>query len=456
MKRSKIIRRLIGACLLLSVLAVYSEVEDTNVVAAAQADDAASWDSVFTPTNQIPFYINLYEQDGFYYEVMEDSTYDGKIVTSIFSDKRRLTGRLGAKLFLDGALYQQKGSLPDADSKFYIRKLRVNTYGRGYFLSPMTYGLEFGIADGSFFFNDGYLWFHEVPWVESVKMGVFTSPMSMSSLQSSSSTPMMEKAASVNAFAPGDKLGVQIGGATQNKRGTLYGGIFSDVIATENTASVNDAYRFVGRMTYLPLMASGTNATSRFIHLGTSFSYVHTPGDDVQYRARPESFQAPYLVDTGIMPVKNSTIAGVEAASQTGPLLLQSEFFYSHVGQLNGPSVEFWGGYFTGSLMLTGETRKYNRNGGYFSGITPNRKFSFADRSWGALEWATRVSYIDLTSKVIDGGTMGIISSGLNCYMTASNRIMFDVAAAHVRNPSGVPSGDGMLYYIQCRFQVEY
>jgi phosphate-selective porin len=316
----------------------------------------------------------------------------------------------------------------------------------------MTYGLEFGVADGSFFFNDGYLWFHDVPWVDSVKMGVFTAPMSMSSLQSSSSTPLMEKAAPVSAFAPGDKLGVQIGGPVENERATLYGGIFSDVVTTENAASVNDAYRFVGRATYLPFMGSGTNATSRFVHLGASYSYVYTAGDNVQYQARPESYQAPYLVDTGVIPVNSSMISALEAASQTGPLLLQSELFYSRVGELNGSAVEFWGGYFTGSIMLTGETRNYNRSGGYFSGITPSRKFSFKDQTWGALEWASRISYIDLTSKSIDGGKMGIISSELNCYMTASNRIMLDVAAAHVRNSLG----DSALYYIQCRFQVEF
>jgi phosphate-selective porin len=451
-ERNKNSRGLIGAVLLLCGLSAFGVVEDTNVVAAAQADDSASWESEFSPSNQIPFYINLYENDGFYYEVMEEAGYKGKVVDSIFSEKRRLTGRLGAKLFLDGALYQQNGSLPEAESKIYIRKLRVNTYGRGFFLSPMTYGLEFGVADGSFFFNDGYLWFHEVPWVDSVKMGIFTAPMSMSSLQSSSATPLMEKAAPVSAFAPGDKLGIQLGGPTSNQRSTLYGGIFSDVITTENAASVNDAYRFVGRVTHLPVLGTGTNAAERLVHLGASFSYVYTAGDNVQYQARPESYQAPYLVDTGVIPVNSSMICALEGASQTGPLLLQSELFYSRVGEMNGPQVEFWGGYFTGSIILTGETRNYNRSGGYFSGVTPSRKFSIKERSWGALEWASRISYIDLTSKSIEGGKMAIISSELNCYMTESNRIMFDVAATHVNNQFG----NSALYYIQCRFQVEY
>lgn len=65
---------------------------------------------------------------------MEASQYDGTVYTSIFSNKRRLTGRLGAKVFLDGALYDQDGMLPEADWEFCIRKIRLNTYGRAFIL----------------------------------------------------------------------------------------------------------------------------------------------------------------------------------------------------------------------------------------------------------------------------------------------------------------------------------
>jgi phosphate-selective porin OprO/OprP len=439
------------ALVFLAVGLVASGEEDTNVVTAAQVDENAGWESVFTPSNQVPFHINLYMKDGLYYELMESSHYQGAFYTSVFSEKRRLTGRLGAKLSLDGALYKETGNLPEANSGFYIRKFRVNTYGRAFFLSPLTFGLEFGVSDGSFFFNDGYLWFHRVPWIKSVKLGVFTSPMSMESLQSSSYIPLMEKAAPVSAFAPGDKLGIQMGGAVPNERATLYTGVFSDTVDTENTDSAKNAYRFMARSTWLPILGSGTNATSRFVHFGGSFSYVHSSRDDFQFRARPESFQAPFLIDTGKIPVSQTMIGAVEAAMQTGPLLLQSEFFFSDVGDIAGSAGHFWGGYVTAGFMLTGETRAYNRRGGHFSGIKPTRKFSFKKRSWGALEWASRASFTDLSDGSIEGGRMGVISTGLNCYLSERDRIMFNGGAARISDRPEV----GDFYFIQCRFQIE-
>lgn len=425
--------------------------EDTNVVAAAKADDSAGWESVFTPSNQIPFYVNLYIKDGFYYEVMESSEYEGSVYTSIFSKKRRLTGRLGAKLFLDGALYKQNGTLPEAESGIYVRKIRLNTYGRAFFLTPMTFGLEFGFADSDFFFNDGYLWFHQVPWIQSVKIGVFTSPMSMESLQSSSSIPMMEQAAPVSAFAPGDKFGLQLGGPLPNERATLYTGFFSDVVDTENSDSAKSAYRAMARTTFLPILGTGTNATKRFVHFGGSFSYVHSSRDDFQFRARPESYQAPFLIDTGKIPVSSTLMLAGEAATQTGPVLIQSEAFLSNVNNIPDSGGNFWGGYVTAGIMLTGETREYNRSAGHFSGIKPLRRFSFKNRTWGALEWASRVSYTDLSDGSVQGGRMSILSTGINCYISARDRFMLNGGAARITDRADV----GDFYFIQARLQIE-
>jgi phosphate-selective porin OprO/OprP len=439
----------VGAFLFAGALAYGAE--DTHIVAAAQADEDAAWESVFVASNQIPFHINLYMKGGLYYEVVEDSTYNGTIYRSVFSEKRRLTGRLGAKVFVDGALYKQDGNLPASDG-FAVRKFRVNTYGRGFFLSPLTFGVEFGLANGKFFLNDGYVWFHEVPFIRSVKFGIFTSPMSMESLQSSSTLSMLEQSAPVTAFAPGDKLGVQLGGDLFGGRGTLHGGLFSDVVGTENADAVESAYRAMVRATWLPVVAPTTNGMPRLIHLGASASYMHFAGDGVQFRARPESFLAPYLIDTGKLQGSRSNIAALEAATQTGPMLLRGELFYVDADDALADRHGFYGGYVNAALMLTGETRPYNRNTGNFSGITPFRKFSFKNQTWGALEWASRLSYTDLSDGSIAGGRMGVFSTGINCYLTPRNRFMFAVGAADVRESPAA----GTLYFVQSRFQVEF
>ena len=424
--------------------------EDTNIVAAAQADEGADWESVFTETNEIPFHINLYVKDGFYYEVVESGDYDGLFYTSIFSEKRRLTGRLGVKVHADAALYDESGNLPDVDNSLAIRRFRINTYGRAFFLSPLTFGLEFGVSDGKFFFNDGYVWFHDVSYVSGVKVGIFTAPLSLEQMQSSSTGTMMERAASVTAFAPADKLGLQLGGPVLNKRGSLVGGIFSDVVNTENADAEQGATRLIGRATWL-LRDNQTEESDRLIHLGLSSSFLSAAGDGVEYRSRPESYLAPYLIDTGKLQGDRAYLFGFESAYQKGSLLLQSEFFHVNADDLNSDLHRFWGAYVNGSLMLTGETRPYNRDAGHFSGIKPKQKFSFKNRTWGALEWIARLSYTDLSDGSIQGGRMGILSTGFNVYLKPRNRLMFNVGAGDVRNTVN----DGAIYYAQTRLQIE-
>lgn len=442
MQRSFYLGRMVAGFVLLLVCSSYGSAHT-----AAQDEYA----SVTTSSNQIPFYINLYIKNGLYYELVEDSSYDGAIYTSVFSDDAKFTGRLGAKVFLDGALYGQEGNVPDVSNDIGVRKIRVNTYGAGFLLTPITTGLEFGLANGSFFFNDGFIWFHEVPLVKSAKFGVFTAPMSLESLESSSSIPLMEKASAVSAFAPGDKLGMQIGGATDGGSATLYGGAFSDVIDTESADGSRRAYRFVGRATWLPFDSDSSTNKSHRVHLGASVSLMRSSSDGVQFRSRPESYLAPHLIDTGKIYGDYSSIMGLEAAVQTGPMVLKGEFSHTTVDDSLNQTLDFWGTYLSVGIMLTGETRGYNRLGGRFSGITPKRKFSFSERSWGALEWATRASYTDLSDGSVSGGIMGILSTGLNCYLSSRNRIMFDVGAVNVRETLN----DGELFYLQSRLQLE-
>jgi phosphate-selective porin OprO/OprP len=101
--------------------------------------------------------------------------------------------------------------------------------------------------------------------------------------------------------------------------------------------------------------------------------------------------------------------------------------------------------------MLTGESRKYDLSKGNFGGIKPNHRFSGREHTWGAWEWASRLSYTDLSSGSIQGGNMGIVSTGFNCYLTARYRLMLNGGAAHIRNPSD----DNTLYFLQCRLQLE-
>ncbi|MEN7973788.1 MAG: porin, partial [Verrucomicrobiota bacterium] len=293
------------------------EAEDTNVVVAAQADEEAGWESVFVEENRVPFHINFYTKDGLYYEFMETSEFEGAFFTTVFSERRRFTGRLGAKLHLDAAAYFQNGTLPDAENNLAVRRFRLNTYGRGFLLSPLTYGIEFGISESDFFFNNGYVWFHQIPFISSIRLGIFTSPMSMESLQSSSAIPLMERPAPVSAFAPGDLMGIQVGGAFPEQRGTFFTGWFADVNDNENRSGAESYSRIMARATWL---LADNEEHGRLIHLGASGSYMVMARDGVHYQARPESYLAPNLINTGEGNLAGDFAAtyGLEAAWQNG------------------------------------------------------------------------------------------------------------------------------------------
>ena len=424
--------------------------DDTNLLNAVAKDGNAGWESVFQETNQIPFHINLYLHDGLYYELMEAGDVGKGIYTSIFSEKRRLTGRLGMRMDVDAAVFGENGDIPDADAGITIRRFDVNSYGRAFFMSPMTYGVEFGISDGKFLFKNGYLWFHEVPYVQSLKLGFFKAPMSLESLQSSSALMMMERAAPVDAFAPAYKFGIQMGGAKPDRRSTLYAGWFADGADTASGDASESLSRIIARTTWLARDASA--ADSRLVHFGLSGSHMFTTDDGVRYRTRPESYLAPYLVDTGYLGGKSAFGYGMEAAVVEGPFSLQAEGLGTFADSREGGTHHFFGAYVTAGWFLTGESRPYNRERGIFSSIKPLREFSFKNKTWGALEAVGRVSHTDLTDGSVRGGEMIIYSAGLNCHLTKRYRIMVNAGYSDVAR--GI--NDGTLIFLQTRLQLDF
>jgi len=422
------------------------------VVAAAEKDeDTGGWESVFTEENQVPLYINLYVADGLYYELMESSEYQGTFYTSVFSEKRRLTGRLGMKIHIDAAIFHEQDEVPPVDNTLTFRRLRFNTFGRGFFLSPFTYGLEFGSSDGDFYFNDGYIWFHKVPYIGSVRCGIFKAPMSMEAQQSSSATVMMEVAAPVSTFTPGDLFGLQVGGAVKNMPVTLHAGWFADVVDNEYRDESQSYSRLIGRATWRPRDSVDEKGDGEIIHIGGSASHMFSAGGGVRFGTRPESYLAPVLIDTGTLEGEQGFVYGVEAAWQNNSTLIQSEFLQAHADDAQGTVHRFNGTYLTGAWVMTGERRNYNRDGGFFSRVEPDRPFSFSNGTWGALECVGRISYTDLTDDSIKGGIMSIASAGVNFYLTKRNRIMINGGYADVRKSAN----DGGLYFFQTRFQID-
>jgi len=169
---------------------------------------------------------------------------------------------------------------------------------------------------------------------------------------------------------------------------------------------------------------SGTDASARvtgllwdqpdgknFLHLGISGRYAGADNNTARYRARPESNVSEYYLDTGSFTSDHAWNVGLEALWNQGPFSILSEYNHAWVEAPTSGSPEFYGYYFTGSWILTGETRPYDRTVGYARRVMPTHR-------WGAPELVFRFAHEDLNGGLISGGSFDKTYVGINWWAT--------------------------------------
>jgi phosphate-selective porin len=65
--------------------------------------------------------------------------------------------------------------------------------------------------------------------------------------------------------------------------------------------------------------------------VGLDVSWALSSGERIRFRSRPESFFAPYAVDTGDIDGRQAAIAGLEAAWVRDRLSVQGEYMQAEV-----------------------------------------------------------------------------------------------------------------------------
>lgn len=162
----------------------------------------------------------------------------------------------------------------------------------------------------------------------------------------------------------------------------------------------------------------------RFLHLGLSGRQVHADSGTLRYRGRPETNVGDHFVDTGTLKAGRARQLGLEALWNEGPFSVLAE---AHRAWVDAPSLgkpAFSGFYVTGSWMLTGETRPYDRTVGYARRVMPRQPS-------GALELVARVSHLDLDDGTVTGGHFNKTYLGLNWW--ASQRWKLGAGWGHTR-----------------------
>ena len=388
---------------------------------------------------------------GFQYQLKQKAVFSEYTPWHTRRDYRKVEGRLGVKLHVDAAVYNEAGDVERIPSDHELRRGRVYTLGNTYFFKPLDYRVEFGFSGSEFFFSEGYVRWNEVPWVRTVQFGQFKAPMSLEMMGSSGATIFMERGLPVLAFAPGSRLGSQIGGPFLRERMTLVLGTYASVSDLDVGDATDGAVGPMGRFTWSPVHKE-EGGVKKLVHVGASASYSQSYNDYFRYRSQPESHIAPYLVDTGVIDGDKAFLYGLEAAGVAGPLCIQGEFLLSIVNGDEDSSGNFRGFYTSVSWFLTGESRPYNENRGLFSRIRPQREFSLKDRHWGAWEIAARASMVNLSDKEIHGGKLRDITGGLNWYWTSNSRLMFNYVYSDIDDTPA----SGTVHVFQTRLQIEF
>ena len=104
-------------------------------------------------------------------------------------------------------------------------------------------------------------------------------------------------------------------------------GWYGDSYSSEESFSTYEQQQ-VARVSWLPIRS---NIADTVLHLGVSLRDGKPEDRKLRLRARPGSFQAPYVVDTDVFDAQRAHTGGLEAYYRSGPLLLGGEYFVQNV-----------------------------------------------------------------------------------------------------------------------------
>jgi phosphate-selective porin OprO/OprP len=189
---------------------------------------------------------------------------------------------------------------------------------------------------------------------------------------------------------------------------------------TDNESFDKHDKTVVGRAVWLPLAGTDRGV----LHVAAQARYAQSNAGELQYRSKPESFQAQaYAIDTGKFAAESATAYGFETYYRPGPFMVGMEYFVSTADAPASGNPMFHGGEVLAAHILTGETRPYNVRGAFFDRISPSRSvFSGGPGAWEAV---ARFSYSDMDDGPIRGGRFWRLTPMVNWHMSDNARLEF-------------------------------
>lgn len=320
-------------------------------------------------------------------------------------------------------------------------------------------------------FTDVWVECTGLPVLGTVRAGQWKQPFSLEVVSSFRYTTLMERSLLFQSFTPFRHVGVGFYNHNEALTSTWAASVFrtgqdqfGGDIGDDGGASM------AARGTYLPYYDEPSGGRY-YTHLGAGY-YLADPDSNLsRFSTIPEFFVGeaapgpvgtsqsaipgaqngtPFFVDTGNIPTNISNRFGAELLFVSGPLSIQSEAMCAVVDRLGAGSVFFPGAYAQVGYFLTGEHRPYDRTLGCIERVKPFEDFFrvWTDRGIctgnGAWEVAARVSWIDLNDDDVRGGELTDVTFGVNWYMNAYSKVVFNYIHAFLDNPTFGDSDTGI------------
>jgi phosphate-selective porin OprO/OprP len=366
----------------------------------------------------------------------------------------KLKFRLGGKIQADGTVGSGSAAYEEVylpiESNFNLNTLSIFAVGRVYdfnFNVAFDFGADWGIDSAWIEGSEGGL---EVwgRFLGKLRLGLINEPFSLQRQVSGFNIGPQERSLPVQTIAPGTNLGAMVHDSGPAGRFTWAVGLFSVGQSNDKNAS-NSKLSLTGRISYLPEYKDDGR---RLLHVGASVSSRSPIGGDTRYRSRPEARFVDYLVDTGTIDAGNVTLWGLEVATIQGPLWAAAEYIQSDLTAADAGDPSFSGAYAEVGYFLTGENRPYRTNSGTFDRVLPRSKYTkgvpFRKENGGAWEVLGRISTIDLSDGLVEGGEMTDFTAALNWYLNATARVSVNYVYARPQD-----RGHANIFVLRVQYQ---
>jgi phosphate-selective porin OprO/OprP len=260
----------------------------------------------------------------------------------------------------------------------------------------------------------------------SITIGHFKEPFSLEELGSTNGTTFIEQGL-CEAFVPARNNGLMLAKYIEQNNFGWQAGIFKETDEYAKSESGNEI-NTTGRVFWTPI--NNKISGDKLLHLGFSYNHKNLSNNTIRFRQRPETSLTNRFVDTGKIKARHADTGGLEAAWQSGPVSIQSEYIKTAVNGCQGQAdVDFTGYYAYISYWLTGENNKYKPESGTFTFVKPSKKLG-QNSGWGAWQVALRLSQIDLNHKNINGGNLDSATLALNWHVNDNMRLMLNFIKA--------------------------